>query len=444
MRAESLVKLSFKTLALLTIIAGGHRAVAQKMSSPETDVPRLDLSVGYNFVRSNAPPSGCNCFDAHGGYASASVHVTSWLGFEGEVTGQHQNHIGNLGQDLTLLTFAGGPKFQYPGHRLVPFGEVLIGGAHGSDSYFPSGTTYSTTATSIAVSAGGGLEVGLNRRLSVRAFDVQYLKTQFPNGTNNSQNHLDASAGIVFKFGTLAGKPATVPYSYVREDNIALSCTSSVSNLDQGDTLEIYGSTLTEPDKLQVTYDWTSTVGKIVGTGKRVLLDTQGVPPGNYHVIGRAVTVGQKTMSADCDVPFRIKTVEQTMKAPTPVPVAPNPDTTKVKEFHENVPDALFDYDSAAIRSDTQAAIDHAAEYLRTHPEIGVLVGGYADDRGSTPYNLKLGQRRAEAARKALIEAGVAPERVQIVSYGKEVQVCTTEDESCRQQNRRAAFNMHP
>ncbi|WP_263377604.1 OmpA family protein [Granulicella paludicola] len=442
MNIDSLVQLSIKMLAVLLVATGGSQIYGQEISSPATEVPKFDVSLGYNFLRSNAPPSGCSCFDANGGYASAAFHVTRWLSFEGEVTGQHQTNISNLGQSLTLLTFAGGPKVSYPGHRLVPFGEVLIGGAHGSDSYFPTGTTYSSTASSLTLSTGGGLEVGINKLISVRAFDVQYLKTELPNGTNNTQNHLMASAGIIFKFGDVIKKPATIPYSFVREDNIALSCTSSVSNLDQGDTLEIYGSTLTEPDKLEVTYDWISTVGKIVGTGHRVMLDTQGVPPGNYHVIGHAVTVGQKTMSADCDIPFRIKTEQQTVKAPTPVPAAP--ETPRVKEFHENVPDALFDYDSAAIRPDTQTAINHAAVYLQSHPDIYVMVGGYADDRGAVVYNLKLGERRAEAARMALIAAGVSPERVQIVSYGKEVQVCTAENETCRQQNRRAAFNMHP
>jgi peptidoglycan-associated lipoprotein len=84
------------------------------------------------------------------------------------------------------------------------------------------------------------------------------------------------------------------------------------------------------------------------------------------------------------------------------------------------------------------------AQYLHEHPEIGVLIGGFADDRGSVGYNQVLGEQRAEAARKALVAAGVEPERLQIISYGKKVQVCTVEDEQCRQQNRRAEFSMHP
>jgi outer membrane protein OmpA-like peptidoglycan-associated protein/opacity protein-like surface antigen len=450
MNAESPFKLSFTTLALLLVLAPLPAAFGQAKAPGTTamDVPKGDLSIGYNFIRSNAPPGGCQCFDTGGGYASGSLYFKRWLSVEGEVTGQHQDNIGNLGQNLTLLTFVGGPKIQYPGHRLVPFGEVLVGGAHGSDSYFPTGNTFTTSATSVAVSAGGGLQINLTGHIALRAFDVQYLYTHFPNGTDDSQHHLDASAGIVFKFGVLGSKriktPPVAPEMVLPETRIALSCSSSVSSLDEGDTLEILGNTLTEPAKVNVTFEWLSTVGRFVGTGRRVLLDTQGVPPGSDHVIGRATAFGKEVISADCDIPFRIKTAEQALSEPTKAPVLPSVDKGKLIEFHENVPDALFDYNSAAIRPDTQAAINHAAVYLQNHPEIGVLVGGFADDRGASTYNLKLGERRAEAARKALIDAGVAPDRVQIVSYGKEVQVCTSEDENCRQQNRRAAFNMHP
>jgi peptidoglycan-associated lipoprotein len=149
--------------------------------------------------------------------------------------------------------------------------------------------------------------------------------------------------------------------------------------------------------------------------------------------------MGQAAASlvANCDVLFMIM-------SPPPPPPPPLANDGKDREFHDNVPDALFDFDSSAIRPDAQVAIDHAAQYLHDHPEIGVLIGGFADDRGTEQYNLILGEQRAEAARKALVAAGVEPERLQIISYGKKVQVCTVEDEQCRQQNRRAAFSMHP
>ena len=403
------------------------------------------MAVGYNYIRANAPPGGCQCFDLQGGFFSVGMHLSRWLGAEAEITGQHVNDISALGQDLTLLTFAAGPTIHKTFGRFDSFGQLLIGGAHGSDSYFPEGLNSSTTASSFELQAGGGIDYLLSDHFSIRIANVQYLKTQLPNGTNNEQNELMAGAGIVYRFngfGSRREKSEPPPPSPTGQ--IALSCSSNVNSIDEGDTLEIIAKTLTEPSNLALTYNWSTTVGTIVGTGDRVSLDTHGIPPGGYEIIGHVTAAGPTLLSADCDIPFRIKTPAETIQSPTPAPVTAPIDVAKDREFHANVPDALFDYDSYSIRPDAQNAINHAVAYLQSHPEIGVLIGGFADDRGSAEYNLVLGQQRAEAARKALIAAGVAPERLQIISYGKEVQVCTSEDEACRQQNRRAAFSMHP
>jgi outer membrane protein OmpA-like peptidoglycan-associated protein/opacity protein-like surface antigen len=439
----------YLALALILLTMGSAASAQWNPSNPDNS-SRFDVSLGYNYVRANAPPGGCQCFGLQGGYFSADFNINDWLSVEGEVTGQHAKDISMLGQNLTLLTFAGGPKVRWDFGRFETFGEVLVGGAHGSDSYFPTGTTSSPTAASFAVQAGGGLDYRLSDHFSIRIANVQYLKTELPNGTNNEQNELMAGAGIVYHFNSFGGggrekEAKEPPVPPEPEGQIALNCSSNVNSVDQGDTLEIVGKALTEPQNLTVTYTWTSTVGTVFGSGDRVSLDTQGIAPGGYHIMGHAQANGPTLLTADCDIPFRIKTPAETIKAPTPQPAAAAPiDPAKDREFHENVPDALFDFDSYAIRPDAQVAINHAAEYLQSHPEIGVLLGGFADDRGSAEYNLVLGQERAEAARKALIAAGVAPERLQIISYGKEVQVCTTENEACRQQNRRAAFSMHP
>ncbi|MGA2890896.1 MAG: OmpA family protein [Terracidiphilus sp.] len=71
-----------------------------------------------------------------------------------------------------------------------------------------------------------------------------------------------------------------------------------------------------------------------------------------------------------------------------------------------------------------------------------VLIGGYCDERGSTEYNLVLGQNRAESVEKALVNTGVAASRLRVISYGKEKPFCTESTESCRQKNRRAGFSL--
>jgi len=117
-------------------------------------------------------------------------------------------------------------------------------------------------------------------------------------------------------------------------------------------------------------------------------------------------------------------------------------DKTDEVTFHQNVKDVFFDYDSFDLRPDAQQAALSAARYLAAHPAIKVLIGGYCDDRGSAEYNITLGENRANAARTALISAGVPASRIRVVSYGKERQFCTEENETCWQENRRAQFNI--
>ena len=112
------------------------------------------------------------------------------------------------------------------------------------------------------------------------------------------------------------------------------------------------------------------------------------------------------------------------------------------KIFHDNVQDVYFDYDSYDLRPDAQSSAAKAAAFLVAHPTIKIVIGGYCDDRGSAEYNLALGENRANSAKTALVNAGVAAGRIRVVSYGKEKQFCTEENETCWQENRRAQFTV--
>jgi len=128
--------------------------------------------------------------------------------------------------------------------------------------------------------------------------------------------------------------------------------------------------------------------------------------------------------------------------AAAPPPAPPQPTVTIEELFRTHVFDAFFDFDKSDIRSDARDALARTAEFLRSYSQIKVVIEGHCDERGSTEYNLALGDRRAQAARQFLISLGVAPERMETVSYGKERPFCMTHDEVCWQENRRAHFVM--
>jgi peptidoglycan-associated lipoprotein len=127
---------------------------------------------------------------------------------------------------------------------------------------------------------------------------------------------------------------------------------------------------------------------------------------------------------------------------PPPAVAVPTNTMSEEEEFRANVQDIFYDYDTYDIRSDAQATLSHDASYLASHPNIKVVIGGYCDERGSNEYNLALGQNRADAAKNALVTAGVAASRIRVISYGKEKPFCSESTEECWQQNRRAGFSI--
>jgi peptidoglycan-associated lipoprotein len=99
--------------------------------------------------------------------------------------------------------------------------------------------------------------------------------------------------------------------------------------------------------------------------------------------------------------------------------------------------DVFFGYDSWTISEDGRQALTRDAEWMKSNPSSLVKVEGHCDERGTSAYNLVLGEKRAKAARNYLVELGVGANRLSVVSYGKERPSCTEHEESCYQQNRR-------
>jgi peptidoglycan-associated lipoprotein len=110
--------------------------------------------------------------------------------------------------------------------------------------------------------------------------------------------------------------------------------------------------------------------------------------------------------------------------------------------FEQNVRDAFFDFNKADIRPDARDALTKDAEFLRSYSTVHITIEGHCDERGSTEYNLGLGQRRAQASKNYLVSLGISADRIDTVSWGKERPFCTESNEECWQQNRRGHFVM--
>jgi len=125
---------------------------------------------------------------------------------------------------------------------------------------------------------------------------------------------------------------------------------------------------------------------------------------------------------------------------PPPPPEQPKESIESI--FAREVRDAYFDFNKADIRADAREALGKAGNFLRNYPQVKVTIEGHCDERGSTEYNLALGDRRANAVKQYLVSLGISADRLSTVSYGKEKPFCMEHNEDCWQQNRRGHFIM--
>ncbi|KAF1019862.1 MAG: Peptidoglycan-associated lipoprotein [Paracidovorax wautersii] len=100
-----------------------------------------------------------------------------------------------------------------------------------------------------------------------------------------------------------------------------------------------------------------------------------------------------------------------------------------------------FDFDSYTIRAEAQPILEQHARFLNADRTRQVSLEGHTDDRGGREYNLALGQKRAEAVRRALTQLGVADSQLEAVSFGKEKPAVQGSDEAAYAQNRRVELN---
>jgi peptidoglycan-associated lipoprotein len=110
------------------------------------------------------------------------------------------------------------------------------------------------------------------------------------------------------------------------------------------------------------------------------------------------------------------------------------------KEPAVSLDDVYFDYDRFAIRDDAKAALEANAAILKADASRKILIEGHCDERGTSDYNLVLGEKRARAAKQYLQDLGIDASRIQITSFGKEKPFCTEHNPTCWQSNRRAHF----
>jgi hypothetical protein len=201
---------SFVALAAMLWFAAA--AVAQ-------DLPKFETFVGYTYVRADSA-SDVPAFSAHGGGAQFAYNFSKCLGAVADVGAVHTGDLGGNMIDSTFLNFLFGPRLSMRLARIRPYFQLLFGGVYAASSarisipvdpsttIFPPGSALTArvgaTQTAFAMTAGGGLDIMINKHVSFRPVGLDYYMTRLQNlrsADDNNQNNLRYTTGFNFTFG---------------------------------------------------------------------------------------------------------------------------------------------------------------------------------------------------------------------------------------------------
>jgi peptidoglycan-associated lipoprotein len=161
-------------------------------------------------------------------------------------------------------------------------------------------------------------------------------------------------------------------------------------------------------------------------------------PPAPVPTVAAAPTPAPRTTPKAAAVNVRPSQAVQSSRSATMTPQ----ERATLTERLARLEDALFDYDKSTIRSDATTVLKDDVGVIRdilaNYPSQKLVIEGNADERGSSEYNLALGDKRARAAEEFLTTMGIPDAQLTVISYGKDHPICTDQTEACWQKNRRA------
>jgi len=119
-------------------------------------------------------------------------------------------------------------------------------------------------------------------------------------------------------------------------------------------------------------------------------------------------------------------------------------ESVAVAKEGEVLVDIYFEFDSFSLTPESREILQKHADWLSGHPNYSLIIEGHCDDRGTTEYNLALGERRAAETMKFLVELGIDKSRIKTISYGEEMPLDPAENEAAWAKNRRVHFVVSP
>jgi outer membrane protein OmpA-like peptidoglycan-associated protein len=314
---------------LLLLIVGS--ALAQ-----DDTFPKVETSPAFMYIRtpiSFTLPGGTSVsqsFNCAGGGGTLAYNFTRVVGIAADLGGC--KYFGQTvpapissNVDGTAFTFLFGPRLTFRNKSpFTPFAEVNFGGMrisltcnNNSANICPGSPSYSKSA--FALTAGGGFDIRLSKKFSLRPVQAEYLYTRFGNDCaltvctfNNNQNSFRLKSGIVIGWG---GSEAPPP---------AASCSVQPSEVFLGEPITATVTASNFNAKHTVTYAWSGNGGQITGKETSAQIDTTNAAPGSYTVNARVTdTKEKKNNEASCWANFTVKALPP--KNPPAVSISASP-----------------------------------------------------------------------------------------------------------------------
>ena len=285
-------KRAYAVLIALVVVLGlsGTYAAAQ-----DTIYPKYEVYGGYAWLHPNGSvdwgkvPDITDGFDASITYYLPSLHN---LGIIAD-GGYHWSGNSGFSSDVGLALL--GLQYKLHSPQLSPFARVMVGAADLSPNFLRS-------EWKPAVAVGGGLDLNLGRKFSIRMAQLDYIWTYYrendPQHTTNNWNMIRLSGGVVFNIGEYP----TIP--------VAAACTASPTEVWSGDPVKVNATGSNFNPKHTLTYAWTTNGGKMQSANTQAsTVDTTGVAPGSYSANATLTDPkgGKKNNSATCAANFTIK-----------------------------------------------------------------------------------------------------------------------------------------
>jgi hypothetical protein len=324
------------TLATLTmpLLHAQNAAIASQPERNYVYTPRVELFLGYTHFGTvaNETVAGNRMVGLNGGSTSLALNLNRYVGLVGDfggyansklqLTGSGANQPLDVDSSGRVYTYLFGPRVSFRNStRVTPFVQALFGGVHAGAvtvSNCSSSCVPLPAQDAFAMTAGGGLDIGLTRHISLRAVQAEYMMTRFSpvpsGGSTTSQNDLRLSTGILFRFGNLTPPPP-----------VQLACSIQPSTVFAGDPLTVTAVATNLNPKRKAVYSWTTNGGALTSTDSTATLNTTGIAPGTYAVNGRVMQGNRPEHQATCTASFTVQSTAPPTISCSATPSSVNP-----------------------------------------------------------------------------------------------------------------------